>query len=145
MSKMSLDFEVFCDVNQHLRARCFLADLLGNRILLQQGQKVMVCDLWLVDYDPFCVFIALNFRVHVFLNSAVGLRAPCLVDREDLCFDVLLCDVNFSHLSSDVFLPPYWNMASLDSQGEIVPKELPNPEETGMGGWKQISTFLPTF
>ena len=104
--------------------------------------------LWLVTgglWSILCVFIALNFRVHVFLNSVEGLRAPCLVDREDLCFDVLLCDVNFSYLSSDVFLPPYWNMASLDSQGEIVPKELPNPEETGMGGWKQISTFLPTF
>lgn len=55
MSKMSLDFEVFCDVNQNLRVRCFLADLLGNRILLPQIQKVMVCDLGQVDYDPFCV------------------------------------------------------------------------------------------
>ena len=44
MSKMCLDFEVFCDVNQNLRARRFLADLLGNRILLPQVQKVMVCD-----------------------------------------------------------------------------------------------------
>ena len=29
-------------------------------------QKVMVCDLWLVDLDPFCVFLGsllLNFRV----------------------------------------------------------------------------------
>ena len=29
-------------------------------------QKVMVCDLWLVDFDPFCVFLGsllLNFRV----------------------------------------------------------------------------------
>ena len=32
-----------------------LADLLGNRTLLKQVQKVMVCDLWLVDFDPFCV------------------------------------------------------------------------------------------
>ena len=55
MSKMSLDFEVFCDVNQNLRVRCFLADLLGNRILLPQVQKVMVCDLGQVDYNPFCV------------------------------------------------------------------------------------------
>ena len=27
-------------------------------------------------------------------------------------------------------LPAFWNMASLDSQREIVPIELPNPEET---------------
>ena len=60
----------------------------------------------------------------------VGLPALCLVDRGDLCFDVLLWKINFSHFSSHVFLPPYRNMASLDSQGEIVPIELPNPEET---------------
>ena len=53
-----------------------------------------------------------------------------LVDLEDLYFDVLLCDVNFSRFSSQVFLPSYWNMTSLDSQGEIVPTKLPNPEET---------------
>ena len=59
MSKMCLDFKVFCDVNQNLRARRFLADLLGNRILLPQVQKVMVCDLGQVDYDPFCVCLLL--------------------------------------------------------------------------------------
>ena len=53
-----------------------------------------------------------------------------LVDLEDLYFDLLLCDVNFSRFSSQVFLPSYWNMTSLDSQGEIVPTKLPNPEET---------------
>ena len=26
--------------------------------------------------------------------------------------------------------PSYWNMAILDSQGEIVPKEPPNPEKS---------------
>ena len=36
----------------------------------------------------------------------------------------------FSRFSSQVFLPSYLNMASLDSPGEIVPIELPNPEET---------------
>ena len=77
-----------------------------------------------------CAFVALNFRVHLFLKSMVGLPALCLVDRGDLCFDVLLWKINFSHFSSHVFLPPYRNMASLDSQGEIVPIELPNPEET---------------
>ena len=28
-------------------------------------------------------------------KSAVSFPAPGLVDLEDLCFDVLLCDVNF--------------------------------------------------
>ena len=89
--------------------------------------------LWFVTgglRSVLCVFVALNFRVHMFLKSTVGFPALCLVDHEDSCFDVLLCDVNFSHFSSDVFGPLYWNMASLDSQGEIVPIELPNPEET---------------
>jgi len=34
-------------------------------------QKVMVCDLWLVDFDPFCVFLGsllLNFRVRLRAN-----------------------------------------------------------------------------
>ena len=57
------------------------------------------------------------------MKSAVSFPALCLVDQGDLCFDVLLCDVNFSCFSSRVFLPSYWNMASLDSQGEIVPIE----------------------
>ena len=44
MSKTSLDFGFFCDVSQNLKAQHFLADLLGNRSLLQEVQKVMVCD-----------------------------------------------------------------------------------------------------
>ena len=34
-----------------------LADLLENTCLLHRVQKVMVCDLWLVDFDPFCEFL----------------------------------------------------------------------------------------
>ena len=45
MSKTSFDFGFFCDINQNLKDRCFLADLLGNKSLLQRVQKVMVCDL----------------------------------------------------------------------------------------------------
>ena len=30
----------------------FLADLLGNTCLLARVQKVMVCDSWLMDFDP---------------------------------------------------------------------------------------------
>ena len=42
---------------------CFLMlsiispDLLGKRVLLQQAQKVMVCDFCWVYFDPFCVFL----------------------------------------------------------------------------------------
>ena len=53
------------------------------------------------DFDLFCVFqvsLLLNFRARVFAS-----------------------------FSSQVFLPSFRNMASLDSQGEIVPIELPNP------------------
>ena len=39
-----------------------LTNLLGNRTLLKRVQKVMVCDLWLVDFDPFCVFLCFKVR-----------------------------------------------------------------------------------
>ena len=51
--------------NWHLRFSLppiILADLLGNRTLLTRIQKVMVCDLWLVDFDPFCVFLCFKVR-----------------------------------------------------------------------------------
>ena len=35
----------------------FLADLWRDRTLLNWVQKVVVCDLWLVNFDPFCVFL----------------------------------------------------------------------------------------
>ena len=67
-------------------------DLLGNRNLLKRVQKVMMCDLRLVDFDPFCGFCVsrfvacdrdyywrqrktqlwrrlLNFRVRVFVKA----------------------------------------------------------------------------
>ena len=33
-----------------------LADLLGNTCLLARTQKVLVCDSWLLAFDPFCLF-----------------------------------------------------------------------------------------
>ena len=48
ISKTSLDFGFFCDIDQNLKARCLLTDLLGNRNLLQPVQKIMVCDLWML-------------------------------------------------------------------------------------------------
>ena len=38
-----------------------LADLLGNTCLLARVQKIMVCQLWLVDLDPFCLFPVTRF------------------------------------------------------------------------------------
>ena len=38
-----------------------LADLLGQRPLLKRVQKAIVCDLWLADFHPFCLF--LRFKV----------------------------------------------------------------------------------
>ena len=80
MSKTSLDFGLFCDVNQNLKARHFLADYLGNGILLHRVQNVMVYDLWSVDFDLFSVF-------SVFVRGSV-----------------------FSRFCSQVFLPSYWKM-----------------------------------
>ena len=39
-----------------------LADLLGNESFLQRVQKVVVCDLWLVDFDPFYEFLCFKVR-----------------------------------------------------------------------------------
>ena len=39
-----------------------LADLLGNEIFLQRVQKVIVCNLRLVDFDPFCEFLCFKVR-----------------------------------------------------------------------------------
>ena len=61
----------------------------------------------MVVLDPFCVFLC--FKV------------SCFVFEKHRKF----------YLSSKIFLISlHWNMASLDSKGEIVPIELPNPEET---------------
>ena len=86
-------------------------------------QRVMVWDLWQVDFYPFSVFqglLLLNFRVRsrVF-ESAVSFT---------------LAQIFLSFL--------YWNLASLHSQGEIVLKELPNPEETENGRVK-TNRYVP--
>ena len=70
-------------------------------------QKVVVRDLWLVDFDPFCVFLCFKVRRFVFEKHRKF------------------------YLSSKIILTSlHWNMESLDSKGEIVPIELLNPEET---------------
>ena len=70
MSKMSLNFGFFCDVNHYLIARCFLrGDLLRNRRLLQRGSKGHV-QLFVIGgfRSVLCVSVfqstlLLNFRV----------------------------------------------------------------------------------
>ena len=39
-----------------------LADLLGQRTLLKRVQKVIVCDPWLADFNPFCLFLRFKVR-----------------------------------------------------------------------------------
>ena len=53
-----------------------LADLLGNESLLQRVQKVVVCDLWLVDFDPFCEFLGFKVRCLWFYCDQNRARAP---------------------------------------------------------------------
>ena len=68
-----LRFSQICEVwsskaNWRLRfslPSIILADLLGNKSLLQRVQKVIVCDLWLVDFDPFCVFLCFKGRFSI--------------------------------------------------------------------------------
>ena len=39
-----------------------VADLVGKKSFLQRVQKVIVRDLSLVDFDPFCEFLC--FKIH---------------------------------------------------------------------------------
>ena len=43
----------------------FLADLLANTCLLARVQKVMVCDSWLMDFDPLLFFSCPKVRCFV--------------------------------------------------------------------------------
>ena len=75
MSKsLSLDFGFFYDLNQikpfdsALSRLLILVDPLGNRNLLQQAQKVMVCDWWTsIRFVCFCVlrFVAFELQSSV--------------------------------------------------------------------------------
>ena len=77
-------------------------------------QKVMVCDLRLVDFDPFCISRFVAFE----LQSSVA------------CFWKA---VSFTFIALSFFLASlYWYMVSL-----YVPLELPNPEETQI--WERVT------
>ena len=116
MSKMSLGVSVMSI--KLWRISAFLPSHLSGPL---RKQKVMVCDLWLVDLDPFCVFLGsllLNFRVwsRVFEKQS-----------------------NLNYLSSKFFLSSlYWNMASLVCSHRASKSR----RNTDMGGWKQ-NRYVP--
>ena len=64
MPKTSLDFVFFYDVKQNLKKRPFVLFIHLSEPL--RKQKVVVRDLWLVDFDPFCVFLCFKVRCFVF-------------------------------------------------------------------------------
>ena len=64
MPKTSLDFVFFYDVNQNLKKRPFVLFIHLSEPL--RKQKVVIRDLWLVDFDPFCVFLCFKVRYFVF-------------------------------------------------------------------------------
>lgn len=70
-----------------------------------------------MHFVRFCVsrLVALNFRVRVF---------------------------SLFYLAHKFLLLAYWNTAILDFQGEIVPIDLPNPEDTQM--WVGENELLPS-
>ena len=54
-----------------------LADLLGNRCSFQRVLKVMVCNLRLVDFDPF--LFQESLRVSVLFRAIIDLSAAVLI------------------------------------------------------------------
>ena len=110
----------------------FLADLLGNRSLLQRFQKVMVCDLWLVDFDPFCVFLC--FKALCFWTSEFYLLSEtCSTWKHALPETCSTCSTCF--LKHGKFRFPTWNCSYRASKPR---------RNTDMGGWKRIGTLSPT-
>ena len=116
MSKTSLAFGFFCDVNQILISPSHLTGP------LREKKKVAFRDLWLVDFDPFCVFLSLFLSMtsefgRVFLKSRVRFAL------------VIFFKSSF-----------HWNMANLDRfYGASKCRR-----NIDMGGWKRIGTFPPT-
>ena len=116
MSKTSLAFGFFSDVNQILISPSHLTGP------LREKRKVAFRDLWLVDFDPFCVFLSLFLSMtsefgRVFLKSRVRFAL------------VIFFKSSF-----------HWNMANLDRfYGASKCRR-----NIDMGGWKRIGTFPPT-
>ena len=122
MPKTSLEFGFFCDVNQNLKARHLLSGPLRKQEFTSTGWKRH--GLWSVIGGFRSVLCVSVFQGSLPLNLRV--RA-------------------FSLYSSHVILPVYWNMTSLDSQGEVVPyRASKSRRNTHMQRWKRIYAFPPT-
>ena len=93
------------------RLDILVADLLGNK-------RSSYCDLRLVDFNPFCMFLSLLSSVACFWKA--------------LSFTVIA----LSFLSS-----VHWNIASKDFSYRASKFR----RNTDMGGWKRIGTFSLTF
>ena len=116
MSKTSLAFGFFCDVNQILISPSHLT---GR---LREKRKVVFGDLWLVDFDLFCVFLSSL----LFMTSKFGL----VFLKSRVRFALVLFFKSSFH----------WNMAKIDRfYGASKCRR-----NIDMGGWKRIGTFPPT-
>ena len=110
-------FGFFCDVNQNLKAP-------------PRKKKFMVCDLWLVDFDPFCVFLC--FKVCCFWTSKFGR----VFLKSAVSFSLALSFFYLFTLKHGKFRFPRWNCFYGASKSR---------RKADMGGWKGIGTFPPTF
>ena len=70
-----------------------LADLLGNICLLARVQKVMVCDSWVVNFKPFCLFHVSRF-VALWL-SYFGPNNRLVKFALQIFFFIFLSDITF--------------------------------------------------
>ena len=65
--------------------RNHLSEPLGKQCLLAPAQKVMICDAWFVDFDPFCLFRVSRFVA--LWSSCFGQKSTsyvCFADFSDL-------------------------------------------------------------
>ena len=72
-------------------------------------QKVVVCDLWLVDFDPFCVFLCFKVRCFVFENRRKNYQAM-FVYRSDLGQN--LCHFFFLPYFTNIFCISFYKTNS---------------------------------
>ena len=119
MSKTSLDFVFF----KIWRSGTFFA---FSPLYLSEPlrkQKFVVCDLWLVDFDPFCVFLFFKVLCFVFQKHRKFYRSSKF-------FFV------FFGLKHGKFRFPRWNCSYRASTSR---------GNTDTEGWKGTGTFQPTF
>ena len=89
VSKTSLDFGFFCDVNQNLKARGFLANLSGNRSLLSGFKRSWFVICYWGFRSVLCVFVGLQSS-HVFeKRSKFSLLCTLFIER--ICALMFCC------------------------------------------------------